>query len=78
MLIIELSPEQGFSYALPEELKTGKWNVYRSEQLVQTLHVFDTLLISSSFKSRSARSPVKLISRFADHPEIGTLHDNFV
>lgn len=47
--------EQGFSYALPEELKTGKWNVYRS-----------------------ARSPVKLISRFADHPEIGTLHDNFV
>lgn len=47
--------EQGFSNALPEELKTGKWNVYRS-----------------------ARSPVKLISRFADHPEIGTLHDNFV
>ncbi|XP_060179278.1 long chain acyl-CoA synthetase 6, peroxisomal-like isoform X3 [Lycium barbarum] len=47
--------EQGFSNALPEELKTGKWNVYRS-----------------------ARSPLKLVSRFADHPEIGTLHDNFV
>ncbi|GLT28904.1 hypothetical protein SLA2020_038060 [Shorea laevis] len=27
---------------------------------------------------RSARSPMKLINRFPDHPEIGTLHDNFV
>ncbi|KAL2942078.1 Long chain acyl-CoA synthetase 7 peroxisomal [Bienertia sinuspersici] len=27
---------------------------------------------------RSARSPVQLISRFPNHPEIGTLHDNFV
>ncbi|KAF7145634.1 hypothetical protein RHSIM_Rhsim04G0205300 [Rhododendron simsii] len=27
---------------------------------------------------RSARSPFKLVSRFPDHPEIGTLHDNFV
>jgi len=27
---------------------------------------------------RSARSPLKLVSRFPDHPEIGTLHDNFV
>ncbi|CAH8297794.1 unnamed protein product [Eruca vesicaria subsp. sativa] len=27
---------------------------------------------------RSAKSPTKLISRFPDHPEIGTLHDNFV
>ncbi|KAL7083980.1 hypothetical protein ACP275_14G196900 [Erythranthe tilingii] len=27
---------------------------------------------------RSARSPLKLITRFADYPEIGTLHDNFV
>ncbi|XP_047332173.1 long chain acyl-CoA synthetase 6, peroxisomal-like [Impatiens glandulifera] len=27
---------------------------------------------------RSARSPLKLMSRFRDHPEIGTLHDNFV
>ncbi|KAG6726716.1 hypothetical protein I3842_02G094400 [Carya illinoinensis] len=27
---------------------------------------------------RSARSPLKLVSRFQDHPEIGTLHDNFV
>ncbi|KAJ4968016.1 hypothetical protein NE237_014717 [Protea cynaroides] len=27
---------------------------------------------------RSARSPLKLVSRFEDHPEIGTLHDNFV
>lgn len=35
LLIIELSPEQGFSQTLPEELKTGKWNVYRLEQLVQ-------------------------------------------
>lgn len=27
---------------------------------------------------RSARSPLKLVSRIPDHPEIGTLHDNFV
>ncbi|CAN6911815.1 unnamed protein product [Brassica oleracea var. botrytis] len=27
---------------------------------------------------RSAKSPTKLFSRFPDHPEIGTLHDNFV
>ncbi|KAF3944260.1 hypothetical protein CMV_029252 [Castanea mollissima] len=27
---------------------------------------------------RSARSPLELVTRFADHPEIGTLHDNFV
>uniref|UniRef100_A0A1J3FDR2 Long-chain-fatty-acid--CoA ligase n=1 Tax=Noccaea caerulescens TaxID=107243 RepID=A0A1J3FDR2_NOCCA len=27
---------------------------------------------------RSAKSPTKLVSRFKDHPEIGTLHDNFV
>ncbi|XP_043688750.1 long chain acyl-CoA synthetase 6, peroxisomal-like [Telopea speciosissima] len=27
---------------------------------------------------RSARSPLKLVSRFEDRPKIGTLHDNFV
>ncbi|NP_001310697.1 long chain acyl-CoA synthetase 7, peroxisomal [Ricinus communis] len=27
---------------------------------------------------RSVRSPLKLVSRFHDHPEIATLHDNFV
>ncbi|KAL1214912.1 Long chain acyl-CoA synthetase 7, peroxisomal [Cardamine amara subsp. amara] len=27
---------------------------------------------------RSTKSPMKLISRFDDHPEIGTLHENFV
>ncbi|XP_022973650.1 long chain acyl-CoA synthetase 6, peroxisomal-like [Cucurbita maxima] len=27
---------------------------------------------------RSARSPLKLVDRFPDHPEIGTLHDNFM
>ncbi|XP_027367504.1 long chain acyl-CoA synthetase 6, peroxisomal-like isoform X2 [Abrus precatorius] len=27
---------------------------------------------------RSARSPLQLVSRFRDNPEIGTLHDNFV
>ncbi|KAJ7954907.1 Long-Chain Acyl-CoA Synthetase [Quillaja saponaria] len=27
---------------------------------------------------RSIHSPLKLVSRFPDHPEIGTLHDNFV
>lgn len=29
-------------------------------------------------RARSAKSPTKLVSRFPDHPEIGTLHDNFV
>ncbi|WJX21015.1 Long chain acyl-CoA synthetase 6, peroxisomal [Trifolium repens] len=47
--------EQGYSVVLPEKLRTGKWNVYRS-----------------------ARSPLKLMSRFPDHPDIGTLHDSFV
>ncbi|ERN12662.1 long chain acyl-CoA synthetase 6, peroxisomal isoform X1 [Amborella trichopoda] len=27
---------------------------------------------------RSARSPLKLVGRFPDHPDIGTLHDNFM
>ncbi|XP_010546702.1 PREDICTED: long chain acyl-CoA synthetase 7, peroxisomal isoform X2 [Tarenaya hassleriana] len=27
---------------------------------------------------RSVRSPMKLVSRFPNHPEIGTLHDNFL
>ncbi|WCJ23723.1 long-chain acyl-CoA synthetase 6 [Euphorbia peplus] len=27
---------------------------------------------------RSVRSPLKLVSRFPDHPDVGTLHDNFV
>lgn len=27
---------------------------------------------------RSAHSPLKLVDRYPDHPEIGTLHDNFV
>ncbi|XXG80802.1 hypothetical protein AAC387_Pa09g1579 [Persea americana] len=27
---------------------------------------------------RSAHSPLKLVSRFPEHPDIGTLHDNFV
>ncbi|OMO61237.1 AMP-dependent synthetase/ligase [Corchorus capsularis] len=27
---------------------------------------------------RSARSPLNLVTRFPDHPDIGTLHDNFV
>jgi len=26
---------------------------------------------------RSARSPLRLISRYPDNPDIGTLHDNF-
>ncbi|XP_023742666.1 long chain acyl-CoA synthetase 7, peroxisomal [Lactuca sativa] len=51
----EFFTEQGYSVVLPEKLKTGKWNVYRS-----------------------ATSPLKLVSRFPDHPDIGTLHDNFV
>ncbi|XWS08998.1 hypothetical protein CRYUN_Cryun40dG0048200 [Craigia yunnanensis] len=51
----EFVSEQGYSVVLPEKLRTGKWNVYRS-----------------------ARSPLKLVTRFPDHPDISTLHDNFV
>jgi long-chain acyl-CoA synthetase len=51
----EFFSEQGYSVVLPEKLRTGKWNVYRS-----------------------ARSPLKLMNRFPDYPDIGTLHDNFV
>lgn len=47
--------DQGYSVILPEKLRTGKWNVYRS-----------------------VRSPLKLVERFPDHPEIGTLHENVV
>ncbi|XP_002965142.2 long chain acyl-CoA synthetase 6, peroxisomal [Selaginella moellendorffii] len=47
--------EQGYSVILPEKLKNGKWNVYRS-----------------------IRSPLKLVDHFPNHPEILTLHDNFV
>ncbi|KAL4580568.1 hypothetical protein LXL04_016767 [Taraxacum kok-saghyz] len=50
-----LMVDQRYSVVLPEKLKLGKWNVYRS-----------------------ARSPLKLVTRFPDHPEIETLHDNFV
>ncbi|KAI3497560.1 hypothetical protein L1887_40272 [Cichorium endivia] len=51
----EFFDDQRYSVVLPEKLKSGKWNVYRS-----------------------ARSPLKLVTRFPDHPEIETLHDNFV
>ncbi|CAI9304493.1 unnamed protein product [Lactuca saligna] len=51
----EFFDDQRYSVVLPEKLKEGKWNVYRS-----------------------ARSPLKLLTRFPDHPEIETLHDSFV
>ncbi|KAL8222838.1 hypothetical protein R6Q57_020237 [Mikania cordata] len=51
----EFVDERRYSVVLPEKLKSGKWNVYRS-----------------------ARSPLKLVTRFPDHTEIETLHDNFV
>lgn len=51
----EFFDDQRYSVVLPEKLKEGKWNVYRS-----------------------ARSPLKLVTRFPDHPDIETLHDNFV
>ncbi|KAI3805231.1 hypothetical protein L1987_27417 [Smallanthus sonchifolius] len=51
----EFVDDRRYSVVLPEKLKSGKWNVYRS-----------------------AHSPLKLVTRFPDHPEIETLHDNFV
>ncbi|KAK1380086.1 Long-chain-fatty-acid--CoA ligase [Heracleum sosnowskyi] len=53
-IVFVVLAEQGYSVILPEKLKTGKWEVYRS-----------------------VRSPLKLLSKFPNHPEIGTLHDNF-
>ncbi|KAH9314265.1 hypothetical protein KI387_022892 [Taxus chinensis] len=35
-------------------------------------------ILSIEGSLRSVRSPLKLVERFEDHPEIGTLHDNFV
>ncbi|KAK9076986.1 hypothetical protein SSX86_005321 [Deinandra increscens subsp. villosa] len=51
----EFVDDQRYSVVLPEKLKSGKWNVYRS-----------------------ARAPLKLVTRFPNHPDIETLHDNFV
>ncbi|XP_076951084.1 long chain acyl-CoA synthetase 7, peroxisomal-like [Bidens hawaiensis] len=51
----EFFDDRRYSVVLPEKLKSGKWNVYRS-----------------------AHSPLKLVTRFPNHPEIETLHDNFV
>ncbi|XP_076947193.1 long chain acyl-CoA synthetase 7, peroxisomal-like [Bidens hawaiensis] len=51
----EFVDDRRYSVVLPEKLKSGKWNVYRS-----------------------AHSPLKLVTRFPNHPEIETLHDNFV
>jgi hypothetical protein len=39
-------------------------------------------IVAHGFSSRpfrrSAKSPISLVERFADNPDIGTLHDNFV
>lgn len=78
----DLIAEQGYSVVLPEKLQTGKWNVYRYCYLLhsQRLNCLMKLLknVLFMFCDRSATSPLKLVSRFPDHPEIGTLHDNFV
>ncbi|XP_073147333.1 long chain acyl-CoA synthetase 6, peroxisomal-like isoform X1 [Henckelia pumila] len=50
----EFSHGERYSVVLPEKLRTGKWNVYRS-----------------------TISPLKLVERYLNHPQIGTLHDNF-
>lgn len=71
--------EQGYSVVLPEKLQTGKWNVYR---FVSSTHSWLLFLpwgyILYQLTCRSAKSPLKLVSRFADKPEIATLHDNFL
>lgn len=57
-------------------------------ECVQVTHLFLFLFLFAQVLSfiylltfdcgRSAHSPLKLVDRFPDHPEIGTLHDNFV
>jgi len=37
-----------------------------------------SLILFSILSGRSLRSPLQLVSKFPDHPEVGTLHDNFV
>ena len=81
--------EHGYSVVLPEKLDTGKWNVYRwayslffvcaaptRSMAILSIHVRKIFLFCCG--DRSAHSPLKLASRFPDHPEIGTMHDNFV
>ncbi|KAH0464842.1 hypothetical protein IEQ34_004945 [Dendrobium chrysotoxum] len=74
---------QRYSVVLPEKLQTGKWNVYRCGTVRPKVKPFYSLLlvvvvVIYSSVNRSARSPLKLVSRYPEHPEIGTLHDNFV
>jgi hypothetical protein len=75
--------EQGYSVVLPEKLRTGKWNVYRytssNVPYINCYTYFSGQVLYYLFHfGRSARSPLKLMSRFPDHPDIGTLHDSFV
>jgi len=78
--------EQGYSVVLPEKLQTGKWNVYRyTSSIVLDLDFLFiilepnlSLILFSILYGRSVRSPLQLVSKFPNHPEIGTLHENFV
>lgn len=81
-LIMKFWSGERYSVVLPEKLQTGKWNVYRSliyfsfySYLLKFLSLIYLLICDCG---RSAHSPLKLVDRFPDHPEIGTLHDNFV
>ena len=78
--------EQGYSVVLPEKLQTGKWNVYRytSSNVLDLdfLHhsgaKFLSMVLFLILSGRSVRSPLQLVTKFPNHPEIGTMHDNFV
>nr|XP_048322171.1 uncharacterized protein LOC125419732 [Ziziphus jujuba var. spinosa] len=51
------------------------WVEANQQVLVATVPICWTFV---AMCCRSAGSPFQLVSRFADHPEIGTLHDNFI
>lgn len=72
--------EQGYSVILPEKLQNGSWNVYRYSYHSSGIFQYANHTIywmPFFFSSRSSRSPLKLITRFPEHPDIATLHDNF-
>lgn len=64
--------ESGMSTGIP--LPMFLISIYIHHSGVKSLSLISFLILSG----RSARSPLQLVTRFPDHPEITTLHDNFV
>lgn len=64
-------------------LRSCKMEVGMYTGIPITPQAFSNMLITQYIEclfflsSRSSRSPLKLITRFPEHPDIATLHDNF-